>query len=80
MVSIIPSPTAEPFGQYEGFVEPSGPRPDGMWHLVRLTDFSHPGCKRLACDALTRGLFRGRVVQEFLVTRREAQIIHRGSM
>jgi hypothetical protein len=51
-----------------------------MWHLVRLTDFSHPGCKRLACDALTRGLFRGRVVQEFLVTRREAQIIHRGSM
>lgn len=49
-----------------------------MWHLVRLTDFGHPACKRVAYGAVSRAIFRGQAVQEFLVTPTEAQILHRG--
>lgn len=51
-----------------------------MWHLVRMTDFSHALCRRPCFDIVTQHQLRRPVTQEFLVTPAEAQIIHRGSM
>ena len=72
---MIHSPGAD--DRYQGFTNVER-RPDGMIMLEKTVDFSHPKAPA-AVDIRTRGAYRGLGKQQFLVTEREAYILHRGT-